>query len=97
MSATTVQNPQICVIYSTRLLHSMKLTAEPTSTLLLQAAEGVHSFCKTILMLRALLQHQPLAPVLEVLLNHINFEEFVLAGKKEYCCSLCVCTGCKVY
>lgn len=46
----------------------------------IQAAGGVSSFCKTILVLRALLQHHRLAPVLEMLLKHINFEEFVLAG-----------------
>ncbi|KAL3133778.1 hypothetical protein ABBQ32_008258 [Trebouxia sp. C0010 RCD-2024] len=46
-----------------------------------KAAGGVSSFCKTILVLRALLQHHRLAPVLEMLLQHINFEEFVLAGR----------------
>ena len=52
---------------------------------LLQAADGVNSFCKTILMLRALLQHYRLAQVLEMLLNHIKFEEFVLAGRQRLC------------
>ena len=37
-------------------------------------------FCKTIIMLRALLTQHALAPVLTLLLDHINFEEFVLAG-----------------
>ncbi|KAL3143319.1 hypothetical protein ABBQ38_002158 [Trebouxia sp. C0009 RCD-2024] len=46
-----------------------------------KAAGGVSAFCKTILVLRALLQHHRLAPVLEMLLQHISFEEFVLAGR----------------
>ena len=47
---------------------------------MLQAAGGVTSFCKIILVLRALLQHYRMSPVLEQLLDHIHFEEFVLAG-----------------
>lgn len=31
-------------------------------------------------MLRALLTDRALAPVLDALLNHLNFEEFVMAG-----------------
>jgi len=45
-----------------------------------QAASGVDEFCKTIIMLRALLTEHALARVLDALLNHINFEEFVMAG-----------------
>ena len=51
-----------------------------TDCVLVQAASGVTSFCKIILVLRALLQHYCLAPVLDLLLDHIHFEEFVLAG-----------------
>ena len=47
---------------------------------MVQAAGGVASFCKIILLLRALLQHHRLAQVLDLLLDHIHFEEFVLAG-----------------
>lgn len=47
---------------------------------MIQAAGGVTSFCKLILVLRALLQHHRLSPVLDLLLDHIHFEEFVLAG-----------------
>ena len=46
----------------------------------MQAASGIDGFCKTIIMLRALLTEHALAPVLGVLLDHINFEEFVMAG-----------------
>lgn len=58
---------------------------------MLQAAGGVSSFCKTILVLRALLQHHRLAPVLEMLLQHINFEEFVLAGVLLHHSCMAVC------
>ena len=51
-----------------------------TECVVVQAAGGVTSFCKIILVLRALLQHHRLAPVLDLLLDHIHFEEFVLAG-----------------
>lgn len=48
--------------------------------MLLQAAQGVDDFCKTIIMSRALLREHALAPVLDVLLNRINYEEFILTG-----------------
>lgn len=54
--------------------------AVATGYVLFQAASGVTSFCRIILVLRALLQHYGLAPVLDLLLAHIHFEEFVLAG-----------------
>lgn len=46
-----------------------------------KAASGIDGFCKTIIMLRALLTEHALAPVLDALLNYIKFEEFVMAAR----------------
>lgn len=61
-------------------LNRILIISVVTEYVLVQAASGVTSFCKIILVLRALLQHYRLAPVLDLLLDHIQFEEFVLAG-----------------
>lgn len=48
---------------------------------MVQAIAGVEDFCRIIMMTRALLTHFPVATVLNALLEHINFEEFVQSGK----------------
>lgn len=52
---------------------------------MVQAIAGVEDFCRIIMMTRALLTHFPVATVLNALLEHINFEEFVQSGK-SLCC-----------
>lgn len=48
-----------------------------------KAAEGVHSFCKTIMMFRAMLMQHSLAPVLERMLQHIKLEDFLMSVKSD--------------
>ena len=50
---------------------------------LLQAAEGLQSFCKTIMMFRAMLMQHSLAPVLERMLQHIKLEDFLMSGMQS--------------
>ena len=49
--------------------------------LVLQATAGLEDFSKIITMTRTLLMHHPVAAVLELLLDHINFEEYVMSGE----------------
>lgn len=63
----------------------------------LQAIAGVEDFCRIIMMTRALLTYYPIAPVLNALLAHIKFEEFVQSGNwiAIYCTALLFC--CRVH
>lgn len=76
---------QLCLLTPAAVDEEYLLTADDIFLLIceMQAAEGVNCFCKTIVMLRAMLRTHSLAPVLDVLLKHINYEEFILSGMQQ--------------